>query len=134
LRISLVGNNAFEQKLSLSESDEPVLFKELKLRGLLFCDFAVNKEKGGFTIKGIASGSQEFECSRSLELFERPFEIEVLALVLKETGLTQQIEDSGDDDLFTIKIPANQSEVDLTETMRQLVILQEPMIPVKEEF
>jgi uncharacterized protein len=133
LRIRLVSS-ALEQRLSLSESDEPALFKELRLKGLLRFDFAVNKEKGGFTVKGIASGSQEFACSRSLEPFERPFEIEVAALVLAETGLTQQKEDDGDDDLFTIRIPANQSEVDLTETVRQLVILQEPMIPVKEEF
>jgi uncharacterized protein len=99
----------------------------------LDCDFAVKKEKGGFTIKGIASGSQEFACSRTLELFERRFEVEMDALVLQEQGLTQQEEDDGSEDFFKIRIPASQKEVDLTETVRQLVILQEPMIPVKEE-
>ena len=120
--------------MSLLENDEPILFRELRLKGPLNCDFTVKKEKGGFTIKGIASGSQEFACSRTLEPFERPFEIEVDVLVLWEQGLTQQEEDDGGEDFFKIKVPANQNEVDLTETVRQLVILQEPMIPVKEEI
>ncbi|MDR2583455.1 MAG: DUF177 domain-containing protein [Fibromonadaceae bacterium] len=130
MRICLV-NNAPKQSLSLLENDEPALFKELRLKGQLNCDFAVNREKGGFTVKGIASGSQEFECSRTLELFERPFEIEIDVLVLQEQGINEQKEDDGSEDFFTIKVPASQNEVDLTETMRQLIILQEPMIPVK---
>ncbi|MDR2594248.1 MAG: DUF177 domain-containing protein [Fibromonadaceae bacterium] len=130
MRICLV-NNAPKQSLSLLENDEPLLFKELRLKGQLTCDFAVNREKGGFTIKGIASGSQEFECSRTLELFERHFEIEIDTLVLQEQGITEQKEDDGSEDFFTIKVPAGQNEVDLTETVRQLIILQEPMIPVK---
>jgi uncharacterized protein len=130
LRISLV-NNAPKQSLSLLENDEPILFKELRLKGQLTCDFAVNKEKGGFTVKGIANGSQEFECSRTLELFERLFEIELDALVLQEQGISGQKEDDGSEDFFTIKVPASQNEVDLTETVRQLIILQEPMVPVK---
>jgi len=120
-----------KQSLSLLENDEPLLFKELRLKGQLNCDFAVNREKGGFTIKGIASGSQEFECSRTLEPFERSFEIEIDVLVLQEQGITEQKEDDGSEDFFTIKVPASQNEVDLTETVRQLIILQEPMIPVK---
>jgi len=101
------------------------------LKGRLNCDFAVNKEKGGFTVKGIVNGSQEFECSRTLEPFEHPFEIEVDVLVLLEQGINEQKEDDGSEDFFTIKVPAGQNEVDLTETVRQLIILQEPMIPVK---
>jgi len=118
----------------LLESDEPVLFEELRLKGPLNCSFAVARGRGGFTVKGTASGSQGFVCSRTLEPFERPFEVEVEALVLAETGLTQQVEDDGDSDFFTIKVPANQNEVDLTEIIRQLVILQELMIPVKENI
>jgi len=131
LRISLVNNNALKQSLSLLENDEPILFRELRLKGRLNCDFAVNREKGGFTVKGIAVGLQEFECSRTLEPFERPFEIEIDVLVLQEQGINEQKEDDGSEDFFTIKVPASQNEVDLTETVRQLIILQEPMIPVK---
>ena len=123
-----------EQTFSLLESDEPVLFRELRLKGPLNCNFTIYKEKGGFTVKGIASGSQEFACAKTLELFERPFEIEVDVLVLQEQGLTQQQEDDGSEDFFKIKVPVGQNEADLTETVRQLVILQEPMIAVKEEI
>ncbi len=133
MRIRLV-NNVPEQAFSLLEGDEPVLFRELRLKGPLNCNFTVYKEKGGFTVKGIASGLQEFACAKTLELFERPFEAEVDVLVLQEQGLTQQQEDDGSDDFFKIRVPANQNEADLTETVRQLVILQEPMIPVKEEI
>ena len=133
MRIRL-ANNAPEQTFSLLEGDEPILFRELRLKGPLNCNFTVHKEKGGFTVKGRASGSQEFACARTLELFERPFEVEVDVLVLQEQGLTQQEEDDGSEDFFKIKVPANQNEADLSETVRQLVILQEPMIPVKEEI
>lgn len=122
-----------EQAFSLLESDEPNLFRELRLKGPLNCKFTVSKEKGGFAVKGITSGSQEFACARTLELFERPFEVEVDTLVFQEQGLAQQEEDDGSEDFFRIKVPVSQNEVDLTETVRQLVILQEPMIPVKEE-
>lgn len=132
MRIRLV-NSAPEQKLSLLESDEKVLFKELRLKGALNCNFAVQRDKGGFVVKGSVCGSQEFVCSRTLEAFERPFEVEIDALVLQEQGLGRQEEDDGSDDFFKIKVPASQNEVDLTETVRQLVILQEPMIPVKGE-
>ena len=104
------------------------------MKGPLNCSFVVSREKGGFAVKGTVKGSQEFACARTLELFERPFEIEVDALVLQEQGLTQQEEDDGNDDFFKIKVPANQNEVDLTETVRQLVILQEPIAPAKEEI
>jgi len=133
LRIRLV-NSTPGQNLSFSESDEPVLFRELRLKGRLSCSFAVIKEKGGFTVKGTVSGSQEFVCARTLESFDRPFEVEVEALVLAEAGLAQQKEDDGSEDFFVVKVPVGQNEVDLTETVRQLVILQEPMIPVKEEI
>lgn len=123
-----------ELALSLLENDEPVLFRELRLKSSLNCNLVVCKEKGGFSIKGTISGSQEFVCARTLEPFERPFEVEMDALVLQEQGLTQQIEDDGSDDFFKIKVPANQNEADLTETVRQLVILQEPMKPVKDEI
>ena len=132
MRIRLI-NNDFEQSLSLFEADEPLLFKELRLKGELNCKLTVLKEKGGFSVKGTVSGTQEFVCSRTLEPFDRPFEIEIDVMVLAEAGLTQQKEDDGSEDFFTIKVSANQNEVDLTETVRQLVILQEPMIPVKEE-
>ena len=122
-----------EQAFSLLESDEPNLFKELRLKGPLNCKVTVSKEKGGFAVKGVASGSQEFACAKTLELFEQPFEVELDALVLQEQGLAQQEEDDGSEDFFKIRVPVNQNEVDLTETVRQLVILQEPMIPVKEE-
>jgi len=133
LRIRLI-NSTPVQSLSLSEIDEPALFRELRLKGRLDCSFAVIKEKGGFTVKGTVSGSQEFVCARTLEPFNRPFEVEVEALVLAEAGLTQQKEDDGSEDFFVVKVSVGQNEVDLTETVRQLVILQEPMIPVKEEF
>jgi uncharacterized protein len=120
-----------EQNFSLLESDEPTLFRELRLKGSLNCNLVVSREKGGFAVKGTVNGSQEFVCARTLEPFELPFEVEVDALVLQEQGLTRQEEDDGSDDFFKIKVPANQNEVDLTETVRQLVILQEPMAPVK---
>jgi uncharacterized protein len=114
------------------EGDEPILFRELQLKGSLNCNFVVCKEKGGFTVKGMVSGSQEFACAKTLELFEQHFEIEMDAFVLQEQSLARQEEDDGSEDFFQIKVPANQNEVDLTETVRQMVILQEPMIPVKE--
>jgi uncharacterized protein len=123
-----------EKELALTESDEPILFKDLRIIGPIGCVFAIQKEKGGYTVKGTVKGTQEFMCSKTLEPFERPFEVKIDVLVFQEQGLTQQQEDDGSEDFFKIKIPANQNEVDLTETVRQLVILQEPMIPVKDEL
>lgn len=121
-----------EQKLQLSENDLPAFFKELNLIGSLNCSFLVSKKNNGFFIKGTASGLQNFVCARSLEPFNLPFEIEVEVMVEVEAGLTHQKEDDGSGDFYTIKVSVGQNEVDLTETLRQMIILQEPMVPVKE--
>ncbi|GHV12707.1 hypothetical protein AGMMS49938_05800 [Fibrobacterales bacterium] len=121
-----------EQNFSLTESFAPDFFKELHLKDKLNGSFVVTKEKGGFAIRGTVSGVQEFEDARTLENFDRPFEIEVEVIVLREQGLSTQVEDDGSEDFFTLKIPPSQKFADLTETIRQLIILQEPMIALKE--
>ena len=69
-------------------------------------------------------------CSRTLEPFDRPFSTEIVAEITR-TGVSQQELDEDDVDVFAYRIPQGQNFVDLSECVRQLVILQEPQAPVK---
>ena len=79
---------------------------------------------------GSISGVQTLTCSRTLEPFDRPFTTEVVIEVTR-TQVAQQELDEDDVDVFAYQIPQGQSFVDVSECVRQLVILQEPVAPVK---
>ena len=48
-------------------------------------------------------------------------------------GLAEEELDDTDDETFGFRVPSVQDHVDVTECVRQLVILQEPLHPVKDD-
>ena len=96
-----------------SREDAPELFDELHLVGELVAELLVSPEAGDrFLLTGKLSGTQNLTCSRTLEPFDRPFSTEMVVEV-------------------TYRIPQNQEFVEVSECVRELVILQEPQAPVK---
>ena len=127
------------QKLTDSEdrrvvwcrADAPEIFDELHLKGDLVAEVLVSPEgESKCLVTGTISGVQTLTCSRTLEPFDRPFSTEIVAEVTR-TGVSQQELDEDDVDVFAYRIPQGQNFVDLSECIRQLVILQEPQAPVK---
>ena len=128
-----LGTAPAERHLVLERSNNPALFDELKLDGSLRADLEVFEAGEGVArIQGTLQGAQLLTCSRSLEPFVRPFEIDVLVDAQKDDGLREQVLEDEDDELFVFRIPASQESVDITECIRQLIMLQEPMNPVKD--
>jgi uncharacterized protein len=128
-----------EFKATLAESDAPELFAELRLQGPLTCDLTVEEDKleHSFWVRGTVRGAQELLCVRSLEPFVRPFETALEVLVKRSPSAHEQRDDDGEDELYEISLPQHLTDVDLTDAVRQMVVLQEPMNPVKnpeEEF
>ena len=99
-----------------SHADAPEIFDELHLKGDLVAE--------------VLSGVQTLTCSRTLDLFDRPFTTEIVAEV-ERLPIAKQELDEDDADVFAYKIPQGQDFVDVSECVRQLVILQEPQAPVK---
>ncbi len=63
-------------------------------------------------------------------MFDRPFSTEIVVEVERLSVAKQEL-DEDDADVFAYKIPQGQDFVDVSECIRQLVILQEPVAPVK---
>jgi uncharacterized protein len=117
----------------LSRNDEHALFEELRLEGSLRGNFQIFvQDAGHFLVKGTLQGVQNLTCVRTLESFLRPFQCDLVMDVQKISGVPAQEMEDEDGDTFVVRIPALQDEVDITECVRQLVILQEPMNPVKD--
>lgn len=114
-----------------SHADAPEVFDELHLKGDLVAQVLVSPEgPSKCLVTGSISGVQTLTCSRSLELFDRPFETEMVVEVERIQVGAQELNDD-DDEVFAYKIPLAQDFVDVSECVRQLVLLQEPIAPVK---
>lgn len=115
-----------------SHADAPEIFDELHLKGDLVAVVLVSPEGNGkYLVTGSISGVQTLTCVRTLEPFDRPFETEMAVEVERLQVATQELDDESDDETFLYKIPQAQDFVDVSECVRQLVILQEPQAPVK---
>ena len=122
-----------DQTVVLSRNDAVSLFEELNLEGTLRGEFQVYPQgDDSFLVRGSVSGSQLLTCVRSLESFSCPFSVEVVMDVKKVSGLSAQEVEDEDGDTYVVRIPAFQEEVDVSECVRELVLLQEPMRPVKD--
>ena len=120
-----------DRRVVWSRSDAPELCDDRHLKGDLVAEVLVSPEgESKCLVTGSISGVQTLTCSRTLEPFDRPFSTEIVAEVTR-TGVSQQELDEDDVDVFAYRIPQGQSFVDLSECIRQLVILQEPQAPVK---
>ncbi|MBQ3720369.1 MAG: DUF177 domain-containing protein [Fibrobacter sp.] len=114
-----------------SHADAPEIFDELHLKGDLVAEVLVSPEgPGKCLVTGTLSGVQTLTCSRTLDLFDRPFTTEIVAEV-ERLPIAKQELDEDDADVFAYKIPQGQDFVDVSECIRQLVLLQEPVAPVK---
>ena len=120
-----------DRRVVWSRSDAPEIFDELHLKGDLVAEVLVSPEgENKCLVTGSVSGVQTLTCSRTLELFDRPFTTEVVIEVTRSQVAKQEL-DEDDVDVFAYQIPQGQSFVDVSECVRQLVILQEPVAPVK---
>jgi uncharacterized protein len=120
-----------DQRVVWSHADAPEIFDELHLKGDLVAEVLVSPEGSGkCLVTGTLSGVQTLTCVRSLDLFDRPFETEIVVEVERGACAQQELHDD-DDDVFAYTIPQTQDFVDVSECVRQLVTLQEPIAPVK---
>lgn len=116
------------------DSSDASVFEELHIKDSLAVELSVVPENPSkWILVGTLSGVQVLECSRTLELFDHPFETPISFWVELIPGLAKQELDDTDDETFGFRVPQNQDQVDVTECVRQLVILQEPLHPVKDD-
>ncbi len=133
LKIELVKTLAEPEDRSTvwSRDDAPELFDELHLVGKLEAKLLISPESGDrFLLTGKLSGVQNLVCSRTLEPFDRPFSTEMVVEVTRCQVANQELDDE-DADVYAYRIPQNQEFVEVSECVRELVILQEPQAPVK---
>lgn len=84
-----------------------------------------------FVLKCQLEGKQILECSRTLKDFESPLNLdfEILAELNSKSEKTIDV-DNMDEEAYEIQIQSHQTEFDISEIVRQEVLLQEPMVPI----
>lgn len=135
MRIDLSDSAPFprDSNFVLRQDEAASLFEELRLDGELEGNFQIYLQGDDrYLVNGSIRGAQLLTCVRTLEAFHHDFDTEAVFEVEKATGIQAQEMDDDDGDTFLVRIPALQEYVDITEIVRQLVILQEPMNPVKD--
>jgi uncharacterized protein len=131
--ISQIASETTELLASFERSQAPELFDELRLKDSLTVSVLVSPQGGDqWLLSGSLSGKQVLICARTLEPFENSFETPMVIRVERTQSVAQQEMDDDDDEVFSYRIPVVQDYVDVTECVRQLVILQEPIRPVKD--
>lgn len=120
-----------DRQVVWSHACAPELFDELHLKGDLVAQVLVSPEGDNkWLVTGTISGVQTLTCSRTLEPFDRPFSTEIVVEVERIQIAKQELDDE-DVDVYAYKIPQGQYFVDVSECVRELILLQEPQAPVK---
>lgn len=133
LDLEHLGTVPRELDLVLERASDSALFEELHLDGCLQANLQVfSIGDRSFHFEGKLQGVQLLTCSRTLEPFLRPFETDMVFEVMKDETIRVQVMDDEDEELFVFRIPVLQESVEITECIRQLVVLQEPINPVKD--
>ena len=102
-----------DRRVVWSHADAPEIFDELHLKGDLVAQVLVSPEgPSKWLVSGTLSGVQTLTCSRTLELFDRPFETEIVVEV-ERLGVAKQELDEDDADVFAYRIPQGQYFVDV---------------------
>lgn len=101
-------------------------------------DIRLTRLNSGVLAQGTARGAVEMECVRCLNLFEQPFEVRFTEQFRQTVGILdgrgaapQRDEDDLDESDIELAFEINDAhELDLTELLRQWIVLALPMTPV----
>jgi uncharacterized metal-binding protein YceD (DUF177 family) len=136
LKIDYRNLTAGARAISVTEDPSSPEFKTweaVALSEILVCDFAVTPfENNGYMLKGTVKGTQLLECSRTLEMFPHPFCIPMQLVVQRNHSGEGWVLDENDGEIPIIRLSTQTNEFDISECVRQEILLNEPMSPVKD--
>jgi uncharacterized protein len=92
-------------------------------------NLTITKSGDEIIIEGRITASAELECSRCLEIYEMPVKL-LIRFIIQLLDINQAQETSDDD--FVI-LPKSVSEYDLTDRVREAIILEIPLKPLCSE-
>lgn len=109
----------------------------VRLCGRLMAELQALRLPQEIRIDGVVRGKQMLICSRTLEEFEHPFKVPLhVRIVLDSRANACELSD-GDEEEYLLRANPTVSMVDLSECIRQQILLNEPFTPLKnpeEEF
>ena len=109
----------------------------VRLVGSVVVELNVERAPNEATLDGEVSGKQWLVCGRSLEEFEHPFVIPLRIKVCLDPHCNSCELDDGEDEEYLIRINPTAPTLDLSECIRQQILLNQPINPTKnpdEEF
>ncbi len=107
-------------------------YEGVVLKSDLMGEFSICRSGAdGYLINGTVSGVQEFECSRTLEKFEKSFSVSVKVMAKKNKEVDDTELDDENEEIYNISFNPLEEEVDISECIRQQIVLSQPINPVK---
>lgn len=70
-------------------------------------------------------------CSRTLDEFEHPFEIPIHILLRKSSSIHEIEWGDDDEETFSVTVPEEMRELDISEIVRQCIELERPISPIR---
>ncbi|NLB63664.1 MAG: DUF177 domain-containing protein [Fibrobacter sp.] len=133
LELENKGYEPWEKELDFNQNSVAEIFDDLNLKESLKIKFSVfPSERDVWTVETQIIGMQELECARTLEPVMHPIDLSFTVVANKVAGIKEQQFNDEEDEFFEIDIPQAQNFVDFSECVRQMVILNEPINPLKD--
>ena len=116
----------------MKDGDLSEALLEANISGELVGEFMLHSvDHNQFWINGDLKGTQKLECSRTLEHFLHPFNVELKVLVERNDSIQGQEFDNDDEEIYRYKVSSKETELDISECIREQVLLEQPMNPIK---
>lgn len=133
LELEYKGSEPWDKTVSLHADFAPDFFAELKLINSLQAKFSVYPVgQEAWTVEVQLQGTQLLQCARTLEDMRHEVNVGFTVQVSRIAGIKNQQFSDENEDFFEIDIPQGQSFIDFAECVRQMIVLHEPINPVKD--
>ncbi len=130
--LRILNGNVRDPSDELRAEVLPEEFGEIRLSGPATVELKIDRSGKEVFLTGRVFGRQWLTDCRTLEEFEHSFDVPVEARVVIDPHVASSEFDDSAEDEFLLKVNPQEGEVDLTECLRQQILLNEPLRPVKD--
>ena len=130
--LRILNGNTRDSSDTLRAEVLPEELGEVRLSGPATVELGIERAQREILLSGRVFGKQWLTDCRTLEEYEHSFDVPLLVRVVLDPHVASSVFDDGDEEEFLLTVNPQEGEIDLTECVRQQILLNEPLRPVKD--